>query len=82
MLQKQLVRRYDAYLAIGTANREFYRGYGVSDQQIFDAHYCIENARFEQAAAMGLRGHCFRTRCRTTRLKKDTQITTVRNKRM
>lgn len=50
LLQRQLVRRYDAYLPIGTASREFYRSYGVSDKIMFDARYCIENERFMRAA--------------------------------
>ena len=50
LIQKQLVRRYDAYLPIGTANREFYSSYGVSDSQMFDARYCIENERFARAS--------------------------------
>ncbi|EMI17909.1 Glycosyl transferase, group 1 [Rhodopirellula maiorica SM1] len=52
VLQRQLIRRYDAYLPIGTANRAFYRSYGVADSQMFDARYCIENARFNQAACL------------------------------
>jgi glycosyltransferase involved in cell wall biosynthesis len=50
VLQRQLVRRYDAYLPIGTASREFYRGHGISDDLMFDARYCIENDRFQKAA--------------------------------
>ena len=50
LLQRQLVRRYDAYLTIGTVNRDFYRSYGVSDDRMFDAKYCIENERFIKAS--------------------------------
>lgn len=50
LLQRQLVRRFDAYLPIGTANREFYASYGVPESSMFDARYCIENERFERAA--------------------------------
>ncbi|QDV43157.1 GDP-mannose-dependent alpha-(1-6)-phosphatidylinositol dimannoside mannosyltransferase [Stieleria neptunia] len=46
MLQRQLVRRYDAYLPIGKANREFYRSYGIDEERMFDSLYCIENERF------------------------------------
>jgi glycosyltransferase involved in cell wall biosynthesis len=49
-LQRQLVRRYDAFLPIGTANREFYRSYGIHDEVMFDAPYCVENDRFAKAA--------------------------------
>ncbi|MEQ9411986.1 MAG: glycosyltransferase family 4 protein [Fuerstiella sp.] len=52
MLQRQLVRRYDACLPIGNASREFYRSHGVSDDRMFDARYCIDNDRFEKAAAV------------------------------
>jgi len=50
LLQRQLVRRYDAFLPIGSANRDFYRSYGIEDLRMFDARYCIENGRFERAA--------------------------------
>ncbi|TWU05945.1 glycosyltransferase [Stieleria varia] len=50
VLQRQLIRRYDAYLPIGSANRDFYASYGVRGEQMFDARYCIENDRFERAA--------------------------------
>jgi glycosyltransferase involved in cell wall biosynthesis len=49
-LQRQLVRRYDAFLPIGTANREFYRSHGIGDELMFDSPYCIENDRFAKAA--------------------------------
>lgn len=49
-LQRQLIHRYSAYLPIGTASREFYAGYGVPQERMFDARYCIENRRFATAA--------------------------------
>ncbi|TWU27163.1 GDP-mannose-dependent alpha-(1-6)-phosphatidylinositol dimannoside mannosyltransferase [Novipirellula galeiformis] len=49
-VQKRLVRQFDAFLPIGTANREFYRNYGVLDSRMFDAPYCVENDRFTLAA--------------------------------
>ena len=51
ILQRQLVRRYDAVLPIGIANREFYRSHGVPEAKMFDAPYCVENQRFARAAA-------------------------------
>lgn len=54
LLQRQLVRRYSAYLPIGTANRDFYAGYGAQESQMFDAKYCIENERFERAASQSV----------------------------
>lgn len=50
-LQGALVRRYDACLTIGTANEAFYLRRGVSRERLFPARYCVENDRFEQAAA-------------------------------
>lgn len=49
--QRFLVRKYDAVLPIGSANREFYRSHGVAEARMFDAPYCIENERFARAAA-------------------------------
>jgi glycosyltransferase involved in cell wall biosynthesis len=49
-LQRLLVRKYDAALPIGIANREFYRSHGISDTRMFHARYCIENERFMRAA--------------------------------
>jgi glycosyltransferase involved in cell wall biosynthesis len=50
-LQRLLVRRYDAVLPIGSANRDFYRSHGVPDEKMFNAPYCVENQRFSRAAA-------------------------------
>lgn len=50
ILQRQLVRRYSAYLPIGKASREFYRSHGIADDKMFGAPYCIENDRFATAA--------------------------------
>jgi len=36
----------DRFLAIGTANREYYRAHGVSDSRIFVAPFCVDNDRF------------------------------------
>jgi glycosyltransferase involved in cell wall biosynthesis/GT2 family glycosyltransferase len=51
ILQRQLVRRYDAFLAIGRANRDFYKSHGIPDSRMFSAPYCVENDRFARAAA-------------------------------
>ena len=51
LLQRVLVRKYDAVLPIGTASREFYLSHGVSPSRMFDAPYCVENERFARAAA-------------------------------
>jgi len=52
ILQRQLVRRYDAFLPIGRANREFYRSHGIPESRMFDAPYCVENDRFARAAVI------------------------------
>ena len=51
LLQRQLVRRYDAVCPIGKANRDFYRSHGVPEERMFDSPYCVENERFARAAA-------------------------------
>ena len=53
-LQRGLVRSYDAFLPIGSANRDFYKSYGIDANRMFDASYCVENKRFERAAAEAL----------------------------
>ena len=52
LLQRVLVRRYDAVLAIGQANRSFYLSRGVQAARIFHAKYCVENSRFMAASAV------------------------------
>ena len=49
-LQRQLVRRFDAFLPIGKASRQFYRSHGISNDRMFAAPYCVENERFARAA--------------------------------
>jgi len=51
LLQRLLVRRYDAVLPSGNANRDFYRSHGVPESRMFAAPYCIENERFARAAS-------------------------------
>lgn len=51
VLQFFLVRRYDAVLPIGNANREFYSSLGIAASRMFSAPYCVENERFSRAAA-------------------------------
>jgi glycosyltransferase involved in cell wall biosynthesis len=45
-------RRLDGVLAIGSANREFYREMGVPEQQIFDMPYAVDNRRFMTGARL------------------------------
>jgi glycosyltransferase involved in cell wall biosynthesis len=42
-----LLFKYDAFLSIGKKNREFYLGYGISPERIFDAPYFVDNERFQ-----------------------------------
>lgn len=45
-----LLSRYQAALAIGKANRNFYLANGVDEKSIFPARYFVDNARFNGAA--------------------------------
>jgi glycosyltransferase involved in cell wall biosynthesis len=51
-----LFRRIDRFLCIGSANRRFYRGYGVPAEKFTTAPYCIDTARYVAEAA-DLRPH-------------------------
>jgi glycosyltransferase involved in cell wall biosynthesis len=44
---RALLSRFNAFLAIGKANREFYLGYGVRAERIFQSNYFVDNRRFE-----------------------------------
>lgn len=43
-----LLSRFDAFLAIGKANREFYLRYGIDAQRIFSCPYFVDNHRFAE----------------------------------
>ncbi len=45
-------RFIDGFLAIGTANREYYRALGVPDCKIFDMPYAVDNKRFITSATL------------------------------
>jgi glycosyltransferase involved in cell wall biosynthesis len=45
-------RWLDGVLAIGSANREFYRAIGVPDRRIFDMPYAVDNRRFMKEALL------------------------------
>jgi len=45
-------RFLDGFLAIGTANRAYYRALRVPDDKIFDVPYTVDNDRFIAAAAL------------------------------
>ncbi len=45
-------RQVAACLAIGSANRAYYRSLGVPEAKIFDVPYTVDNARFMEAASV------------------------------
>lgn len=45
-------RFLDGFLAIGTANRAYYRALGVPDEKIFNVPFTVDNDRFIAAAAL------------------------------
>jgi glycosyltransferase involved in cell wall biosynthesis len=45
-------RRFDGVLAIGSANREFYRAIGVPERRIFNMPYAVDNHRFMTGARL------------------------------
>lgn len=51
VLHRLLVRRYEAWLAIGSANRDFYRFHGCRQDRIFFAPYAVDNDFFAAQAA-------------------------------
>jgi len=46
LLHRLLLRRFSAFLAIGSSNRQFYLNNGVRPDKIFSAPYFVENKRF------------------------------------
>src|SRR5262249_29888751 len=51
----RLFHRIDAFLAIGTANRDYYLGHGVPADKIFMMPYAVDNARFQAASSQASR---------------------------
>jgi glycosyltransferase involved in cell wall biosynthesis len=45
-------RFVDGFLAIGSANRDYYRALGIPDRKIFDVPYTVDNDRFIAAATL------------------------------
>ncbi len=45
-----LDRLVAAYLAIGSANHDYYRAHGIADARIFPMPYAVDNDRFRRAA--------------------------------
>lgn len=52
VLHGLLLRQYDAFLAIGSANREFYRRHHCQEDRIFWSPYAVDNEYFARQAAL------------------------------
>lgn len=50
VLLRSLFAQVSGFLAIGSANRDFYRSYGVPDDRIFHVPYAVDNDYFAQEA--------------------------------
>ncbi len=55
LLLRQLFARVSRFLCIGTANRRFYQSFGIEDERLLSAPYCVDNAWFS-AQAEEIRG--------------------------
>jgi glycosyltransferase involved in cell wall biosynthesis len=51
-LLKQLFARVDQFLCIGTANRRFYKSFGIDDARLLSSPYCVDNQWFADQAAL------------------------------
>lgn len=54
LIHSLLLRRYQGFLTIGKANRQFYTGYGVSEEKLFPCPYFVDNTRFFSQIKHGL----------------------------
>jgi glycosyltransferase involved in cell wall biosynthesis len=50
LLHRALLLRCAAFLPIGRASRDFYRGYGIDARKLFNTPYFVDNARFARSA--------------------------------
>lgn len=48
VLHRLMLSRFDGFLAIGQANRDFYLQYGINSERIFVGNYFIDNQRFRE----------------------------------
>ena len=61
LLLGALFRRVRYFLCIGTANRRFYRSFGIGEESLKAAPYCVDNNWFrQQAEASREKRHCIR----------------------
>jgi glycosyltransferase involved in cell wall biosynthesis len=47
---RRLFSEISDFLYIGKANRRFYKSFGVKDEQLHPAYYCVDNERFRRQA--------------------------------
>ncbi|MBI4525313.1 MAG: glycosyltransferase [Deltaproteobacteria bacterium] len=50
ILLAMLFQRVSYFLYVGSANRRLYQQFGISEDQLVSAPYCVDNQRFAQAA--------------------------------
>jgi glycosyltransferase involved in cell wall biosynthesis len=51
LLYPHMLRSFDACLAVGRRNADYYRHYGVPDARIYRSAHCVDNDFFARAAA-------------------------------
>ena len=56
LVHRALLKQFSAFIAIGTANRNFYRRRGVPPERIVDGFYCVDNDRFQRVLQEGREG--------------------------
>ncbi|MCH2175609.1 MAG: glycosyltransferase family 4 protein [Lentisphaeria bacterium] len=55
VIHKQILKRYSAFIAIGTSNKEFYTARGIPETKISMGYYCVENERIKKIADLSHR---------------------------
>ncbi len=50
LVRRLLFRRFQAFLAVGKANTQYFREVGVPESKIYRAPHCVDNLRFQSAA--------------------------------
>ncbi len=50
LVRRLLFNRFTAFLAVGTANTNYFRKVGVPESKIFRSPHCVDNDRFQRAA--------------------------------
>jgi glycosyltransferase involved in cell wall biosynthesis len=51
LVRRLLFRRFQAFLAVGKANTQYFRVVGVPESKIVRAPHCVDNVRFQNAAS-------------------------------